>query len=294
MVGLPNSQTPAPVISNAALAEGLERQADRIAERDDNRFHIIAYRRAAETLRSLSQPVTEILDRQGRAGLEQLPWIGKSLAQRIQRMVQKAIKAGGEEGAAEQLFTTIGDIGPELARRIQRYLMISTLSELQAAAYDGRLAKVPGIGGKRLRAVREALAARGARVSRSGDPSAGGELAAKEADPPIDVLLEIDRQYRELAAEDSLPKIAPQRFNPTRDAWLPILRTEHNGQRDTALFSNTSHAHALGMTRDWVVIYCETTQRGPWTVITAQFGTFHGRRLVRGREKECAALYGHK
>ena len=53
----------------------------------------------------------------------------------------------------------------------------------------------------------------------------------------------------------SAPKeIASQHFNPTQGTWLPILRTESNGQRYTALFSNTAHAHALGMTQDGVVI----------------------------------------
>ena len=91
---------------------------------------------------------------------------------------------------------------------------------------------------------------------------------------------------------DSLPRIAPRRFNPTREAWLPVLHTERAGRHYTALYSNTARAHELGTTHDWVVIYLDDhDHHGRWTVITSAFGALRGRRIVRGREHECAAHY---
>jgi putative hydrolase len=82
--------------------------------------------------------------------------------------------------------------------------------------------------------------------------------------------------------------IAPRRFNPERVAWLPVLHTELAGYHVTALFSNTARAHALGTTRDWVVItYEQTRGEGQCTVVTERRGALSGLRVVRGREAEC-------
>jgi hypothetical protein len=57
----------------------------------------------------------------------------------------------------------------------------------------------------------------------------------------------------------------------------------------TALFSNTARAHALGRTHDWVVLFYERNgDEGQCTVVTETRGPLAGRRVVRGRESECA------
>jgi hypothetical protein len=98
----------------------------------------------------------------------------------------------------------------------------------------------------------------------------------------------VDAEYRRLAEADALRKITPRRFNPERQAWLPILHTERAGWSFTALYSNTARAHELGRTRDWVVVYCERDgHEGQCTVVTEFQGPKRGRRVVRGREQEC-------
>jgi putative hydrolase len=103
-------------------------------------------------------------------------------------------------------------------------------------------------------------------------------------------LLDVDREYREKAAAGQLERIAPRRFNPTGEAWLPVLHTRRGTRRYTALFSNTARAHDAGTTRDWVVLYHDDgLGEGRHTVITAAFGPLRGRRVVAGRETECLA-----
>jgi hypothetical protein len=74
-------------------------------------------------------------------------------------------------------------------------------------------------------------------------------------EPPVEVLLDVDREYREKAGHDLLPRIAPRRFNPEGEAWLPVLHTDRGKGHFTALHSNTARAHELGRVRGWVVIY---------------------------------------
>ena len=54
------------------------------------------------------------------------------------------------------------------------------------------------------------------------------------------------------------------------------------------LFSNTALAHRLKKTRDWVVIYfTDGATSGQRTVVTEKYADLAGRRVVRGREREC-------
>jgi hypothetical protein len=110
--------------------------------------------------------------------------------------------------------------------------------------------------------------------------------------PGVDLLLDVDREYREKAERGALPKIAPRRFNPSGEAWLPILHTERGDWGFTALFSNTALAHALRRVRDWVVIYFheDSGPEGQRTVVTETRRPLAGHRVVRGRETECFAL----
>jgi hypothetical protein len=112
-------------------------------------------------------------------------------------------------------------------------------------------------------------------------------------EPPIAMLLEVDREYREKARADKLRLIAPKRFNPKHQAWLPILHTEREVWHFTVLYSNTALAHTLGRTRDWVVIYFQhdSQTEGQRTVVTETQGALKGKRVVRGRESECSDHY---
>jgi hypothetical protein len=103
----------------------------------------------------------------------------------------------------------------------------------------------------------------------------------------------VDTEYRRRAIAGELPKLAPRRFNPKNEAWLPVMRTERAGWSMTVLFSNTAHAHELGKTHDWVVIYYQKGGgEAQCTVVTEFRGPAKGKRVIRGRERECLDFYG--
>jgi hypothetical protein len=273
---------------NEEIADKLEEAAALLASQGANAFRVRAYRRGARTLRQLREPVTGILAAEGTAGLERLPGIGGSLARAIRDIVRHGYfpmleRLRGDTDPV-RLLASVPGIGRRLAVRLHEELGLETLEDLEAAAHDGRLEDIAGFGPKRLAGVRDVLAQRLARVR--PQPRIG------EA-PPVGELLDVDREYREAAGADRLPKIAPRRFNPEGRRWLPILHTGRGGRHYTALFSNTARAHRLRKTGDWVVLYCDQDGAdGQWTVITGGAGALRGRRIVRGREEECAGHYG--
>ena len=280
-------------LDNAAVARRLDELAELLQARAENPFRVRSYRRAAQVIRELAEPVQTLLDREGVDGLENLPGIGKSLARSIEMLTRTGhlalldrLRAASDPTTA---LSTVSGIGHDIAARIYEQLGISTLDELEAAAIDGRLGRVPGMGRKRLRSVVECLSGRGRQTTPS--PPSRAHFEAEEI-PPVAELLDVDREYGDKAAAGKLPMIAPRRFNPTGEAWLPILHTERHGRHYTALYSNTARAHELGTTHDWVVIYLDDeSRRYQCTAITSRFGSLRGHRIIRGREDECREHY---
>jgi hypothetical protein len=128
-------------------------------------------------------------------------------------------------------------------------------------------------------------------LSRSARRQRQGRRGPQE-DPDVSTLLDVDAEYRHKAEAGELKTIAPKRFNPDNEAWLPILHTERGDWDFTVLYSNTSRAHKLDKTHDWVVIYYSRNGReSQATVVTAGSGPLKGKRIVRGRETETREYY---
>jgi len=275
---------------NEDIAGRLDEVAQIFAEQGANRFRVQAYQRAAAVLRELPRPVSEIYAAQGLAGLEQLPGIGESIAHSIRDLLSHGRLAMLERLRGESdpiaVLRTVPGIGKSLAWRLYEDLEIETLPELELAAHDGRLETLLGLGAKRLAGIRDTLAHRLGRIRTTPAP------VTLEEEPSIAELLEVDQEYREKAAADTLKKIAPRRFNPAREAWLPVLHTHRGLRHYTVLFSNTARAHELRKTRDWVILFYDHGRgERQCTVITSEFGPLRGLRIVRGREAECEEQY---
>src|SRR6185503_19532991 len=212
------------------------------------------------------------------------PQLGPSLAGAIAQVLETGrlplLERLQGHAPPERLFATIPGIGPALAQRIHVKLGLETLEDLEAAAHDGRLERLPGFGPRRARAVREVLASRMSLSAKRRTSSAFPEETPER--PAISALLDVDREYRERGKKGELRRIAPRRFNASGKAWLPILHTERDGWSFTALFSNTPRAHELGMTLDWVIlVYERDGHEEQCTVVTETRGLLAGHRVVR-------------
>lgn len=274
--------------TNGWIGGRLRQAATLLAAQGANPFRVSAYRHAADTIERLATDLRSVAESGGHEALEAVPGVGPSIASAVAEMLSTGRWGFLErlKGTAdpEALFCSVPGIGPSLAHRIQETLHLDSLEALEAAAHDSRLQLVPGFGARRSAMVRAALA----------------ELLARVRPPPlhisdepaVDLLLDIDREYRDKAEAGTLRKIAPKRFNVAGEAWLPILHTTRGTWHFTALYSNTALAHRLGRTTDWVVIYfCRDAKpEGRRTIVTETHGPARGHRVVRGREEECQRL----
>ena len=285
---------------NHKIADMLNRIADLLEVQEADGFRVRAYRSGAQTVRQTEQSIAALVHKQGAEALEALPAIGETQARLIAEYVTTGRSALLDrlkgEVSTEDLFARVPGIGDELAKRIVSELDIHSLEELEAAAHDGRLRKVEGFGPRRIQAVRSSLAGMlsPSAQRRKRDLVRNGEIRPSAGSPPVDVLLRVDEEYRNRAEAGELRMIAPRRFNPTQEAWLPIMHVEQEGWSFTAMFSNTSRAHELDKTRDWVVIYFERGgDEDQVTVVSETSGPLKGKRVVRGRELECRQHYAN-
>ncbi|UDL92705.1 DNA-binding protein [Mesorhizobium sp. PAMC28654] len=273
-----------PLLENIGVAGKFHDFADLLDSQGADGFRARAYRRAADVVSRLERPLGEILAKEGRDGLIAFPAIGTGLAGAIAEMVATGRWSQLErlrgDMEPEALFRSIPGIGPRYAHSLAEDGQLETLEDLENALRSGAL-HIKGIGHRRKEMLGAALAERlgRARLRTAYQP---------QSLPPVSMLLDVDRIYREKAAAGVLRKIAPKRFNPKGEAWLPVLHARHDNWHFTAFFSNTRLAHELAKTSEWVVIYFQADGQpeGRCTVVTETRGPMAGKRVVRGREDE--------
>jgi DNA polymerase (family 10) len=278
---------------NTDIASILGRVADLLDATNADPFRARAYRNGARVVRSCPRSMVSIFAHEGIGGLDELPGIGPTLAASIRELIQtgglRYLRHLEGTAPAETLLHSVPGIGLLTAHHIHQELGIETLEELELAAHDGRLERLGGFGPRRILGLRAVLATMLSRTSKHHVALPDG--AAVLEPPDVATLLSVDEEYRAGVDLGALERIAPKRFNPSGDAWLPILHTSRGDWHFTAMFSNTPRAHELHTTRDWVLLFFERNgQEGQATIVTETHGPMAGFRVIRGRERECAEL----
>src|SRR5215475_11170059 len=112
-------------MKNTEIARRLEEVAWLLNEQGANPYRVQAYRHAADILRRLDRPVTEILQQEGAEGLRRLPGIGESLARSIREVVLTGklpilVRLRGEADPVP-LLASVPGIGPVLNRSARHW-----------------------------------------------------------------------------------------------------------------------------------------------------------------------------
>ena len=137
---------------NEELAQIFERMARVIAFKAGDRFRIMAYERAATSLRDLDEDVTKVAE----AGkLEELPGIGKDLAAMIEEYI-KTRRVGRYErerrGIPDELIDlmSVPGLGPKTLALLHSELHVSSLEDLKRAIDNEALLRLEGFGAKKI------------------------------------------------------------------------------------------------------------------------------------------------
>jgi len=145
-------------VDNLAIARVLKEIADLLEIKDENPFKIRAYRTAAETLVHESEPVAGLTPAERLA----LPGIGKDLAAKLGELVDTGSIKYHQE-LLREFPPTILDVlrlqgvGPKTVARLHKELGVGSLDDLERAARDGRIRRMPGMGMKKESLILKAL-----------------------------------------------------------------------------------------------------------------------------------------
>ncbi|HEY6584564.1 MAG TPA: DNA polymerase/3'-5' exonuclease PolX [Gaiellaceae bacterium] len=144
---------------NAQVAEQFDLLADLLELEGEQQFRVLAYRRAADTIRASGSPIAQLAV-DGKA--KDLPGIGQTIQSKIVQIVDKGEiealtkrKATIPAGVAD--FLRIPALGPKTARRIWQDLGIETVGDLRKAAEAQQLRTLPGLGAKTEERILKAL-----------------------------------------------------------------------------------------------------------------------------------------
>jgi DNA polymerase (family 10) len=145
-------------VDNQAIARVFGEIADLLEIKGENAFKIRAYRGASETIAAWPDAVSKLDE----AGLRDVPGIGKDLAKKIRELVESGVCQYHQE-LLQEFPPTILDllrlqgVGPKTVALFYSALNVRTLDDLEAAARDGRLRALRGMGAKKEALILKAL-----------------------------------------------------------------------------------------------------------------------------------------
>ena len=152
---------------NQWVAAQLRELAARL-DLEDDPHRPRAYRRAAETIGWLREPIAEIRDKEGLEGLDRLPGVGPHIAALICELLDTGVSVQLERLRKKapidvMALLAIDGIGRKTVKLLWDELRVQTLDDLQRALDEERVEGLPGFGKRRADRLREAL-----RIERGG------------------------------------------------------------------------------------------------------------------------------
>lgn len=137
-------------LSNRDVAEELALVGDILQILDANRFRVIAFQNAAESIRTFPQDINALY---AEGKLQTIPNVGKGIADAVADLLKNGtskefedLKAKVPRGVVEMM--QVPDIGPKTVKRLWEELNITSVPELKAAAEAGKIRVLKGFGAK--------------------------------------------------------------------------------------------------------------------------------------------------
>ena len=137
-------------MTNREIADIFKRIGDMLDILGENRFKVLAYRRAADNILSLGQDIRAYWQ----AGtLQEIPGIGPAIADKIDELLSTG-RLEFLESLQDQVpagvvsLLEIPDVGPKTAKLLWEELGLQSVAEVEEAARAGGLQHLPGLGAK--------------------------------------------------------------------------------------------------------------------------------------------------
>ncbi len=162
------SDVPEHLLTNREIADIFDTVADILQLKGEIIHRVMAYRRAAESIRQYPRDV-RVLAAEG--NLKDIEGVGDTLAEKIQEMLDTGqleflnkLQAEIPPGLVDIL--RINGVGPKRAMQFYKELGIASVTELEEAARAGKLAELSGMGEKSQKKILEGIESLARRTDR--------------------------------------------------------------------------------------------------------------------------------
>jgi len=146
-------------VKNREIAAILYEMAELLELHAENRFKIIAFSRAARAIESLKEDIVQVC-RENR--LQSIPGVGKAIAQKVEEYLRtgriqshQELLAQTPSGQSELL--KISGLGPKTINMLHEKLNISNLDDLEKAATEHRIRRLPRMGETREKNIQRSI-----------------------------------------------------------------------------------------------------------------------------------------
>ncbi|MFQ6069620.1 MAG: DNA polymerase/3'-5' exonuclease PolX [Candidatus Aminicenantales bacterium] len=146
-------------MKNKELALILSRIGDALEIKGEQWFKVAAYRKAVKALEDLTEDI-ETMAREKR--LEQIPGIGSGIAKKIEEYLETGKMKKYEEALAEIPESLLGlleiqNLGARTIHLAHEELGVKDIDDLKKVIADGSLAKIKGMGEKKVENIRKGI-----------------------------------------------------------------------------------------------------------------------------------------
>jgi DNA polymerase (family 10) len=146
-------------VKNREIAAILYEMAELLELHAENRFKIIAFSKAARAIESLKEDIVQVC-REKR--LQSIPGVGRAIAQKVEEYLRtgriqshQELLAQTPSGQAELL--KISGLGPKTIFMLHEKLNISNLEDLEKAATEHRIRRLPRMGETREKNIQRSI-----------------------------------------------------------------------------------------------------------------------------------------
>jgi DNA polymerase (family 10) len=156
------------MMNNKQLADTFTLIADLCEIKGEVIYVTLAYRKAAESLIAISREASDYW-KEGK--LREIPGVGKAIAEKIDELLTTG-KLQFLENLKKEVhpdlaaWMKVPSLGPKKIAMISKTLNITALADLEAAAKDGKLRSLPGMGAKSETSILEGIASLARRSGR--------------------------------------------------------------------------------------------------------------------------------
>jgi len=149
-------------MDNEVIARRFYRLAALMELRGDDPFRWRSYRNAAEAIEVWPTPLKDIAEKDGVAGLQEIPGVGKAIAGKVIELLTRGTFDAWERLTAETPESVLDlmelpGIGPKTAALLHQRFKVSSIAELKTFVAGGGLDMVDGIGAKTAEKIKETL-----------------------------------------------------------------------------------------------------------------------------------------